>query len=55
MTAEGRLKRGKENYEYVDYKGNVGRFLDNPETLEYIATLPKPKVKEAKDGKPKSG
>jgi hypothetical protein len=43
MTAEGRLARGKENYERK-------RFLDNPETLEYMATL-KP-VKEAKDAKP---
>jgi len=32
MTAEGRLSRGKLNYE-------AGRFLDNSETLEYIATL----------------
>jgi len=41
MTKEGRLQRGKENYE-------AGVFLDNPETLEYIATLPK----EKKDDKP---
>jgi len=34
MTAEGRLARGKENYE-------TKRFLDNSETLAYIATLPK--------------
>ena len=39
MTAEGRLARGKENYE-------AGKFLDNSETLEYIATLPKEKSKE---------
>lgn len=43
---EGRLARGKENYER-------GRFLDNPETLEYIKTIPKAKPKEAKkDAKP---
>ena len=51
MTAEGRLRRGKENYE-------AGKFLDNSETLAYIETLkkdePKEKPKEAKDGKPKS-
>ena len=42
MTQEGRLQRGKENHDR-------GRFLDNPETLEYVATLPKakPKAKEA--------
>ena len=48
MTEEGRLKRGKENYER-------GRFLDNPETLAYVATIPKEgkKPKEAKeDAKP---
>ena len=46
MTAEGRLARGKENYE-------AKRFLDNSETLEYIATLEveKPKPKEKKDVK----
>ena len=32
MTYEGRLKRGKENYER-------GIFLDNPETKEYMETL----------------
>ena len=51
MTEEGRLARGKLNYD-------SGKFLDNPETLEYIETLPKdePKeeVKEKKDAKPKS-
>ena len=45
MTQEGRLARGKENYEKQ-------RFLDNPETLEYISTLetekPRPK-KEVKE------
>lgn len=49
MTKEGRLSRGKENYE-------KGRFLDNQETLDYIATMPKEKPKEApkevKDVKP---
>ena len=51
MTAEGRLARGKANYE-------AGKFLDNSETLEYVATLPKTetKTKEKKqDGKSKSG
>lgn len=43
MTAEGRLARGKANYEEK-------KFLDNSETLEYMATL-KP-VKEVKDAKP---
>ena len=33
MTKEGRLMRGKENYEKK-------RFLDNSETLEYIYMLP---------------
>lgn len=32
MTYEGRLRRGKENYE-------AGKWLDNPETLEYLETL----------------
>ena len=43
MTTEGRLARGKENYE-------LKRFLDNSETLEYMATIPK--TKEKKDDKP---
>ena len=43
MTSEGRLARGKENYER-------GRFLDNPETLAYMGTLPK--KGEKKDDKP---
>ena len=49
MTAEGRLRRGKENYE-------ANKFLDNAETLEYIETLKKveEKPKEVKDGKSKS-
>lgn len=34
MTAEGRLARGKANYE-------AGVFLNNSETLAYIETLPK--------------
>lgn len=46
MTAEGRLQRGKENYERK-------RFLTNSETLAYVATLSKPK-EEKKDGKSKS-
>ena len=41
MTAEGRLQRGKANYE-------AKRFLDNPETLEYIETLPKEKEEKEK-------
>ena len=41
MTAEGRLARGKLNYE-------SNKFMDNSETLEYIATLPKEKPKEEK-------
>lgn len=45
MTAEGRLARGKENYD-------SGKFLSNPETLAYIDSLPKekeePKKEEAK-------
>ena len=45
MTAEGRLARGKANYE-------AGKFLDNSETLAYIETLPKEKPKEAKNAKP---
>ena len=48
MTVEGRLARGKLNFE-------AKVFLDNSETLAYIETLPKPKVekvKEAKDARP---
>lgn len=45
MTKQGRLSRGKENYERK-------RFLDNSETLEYINSLKaKPKA-EAKDATP---
>ena len=45
MTAEGRLARGKLNYD-------AKRFLDNSETLEYIASLkPVEKPKEAKNAK----
>ncbi len=40
MTQEGRLTRGKANYE-------AKVFLDNPETLEYVASL-KPKAVEVK-------
>lgn len=52
MTKEGILLRGKANYE-------AKKFLDNSETLAYIATLSKEKPKEvepkeAKDAKPKS-
>ena len=47
MTKEGRSMRGKENFEEQ-------RFLDNPETLEYMETLPKKaEKKEApKDAQP---
>jgi len=52
MTAEGRLARGKENYE-------AGKLLDNQETIDYAATISKEepkaekpkKAKEAKDDK----
>jgi len=45
MTKEGRLQRGKENFKR-------GRFLDNPETKEYIATMPKEtKTEVAKESK----
>jgi len=44
MTKELRLQRGKANYE-------AKRFLDNPETLEYISTLSKEKPKEIKNAK----
>jgi len=46
MTAEGRLARGKANYE-------AGKFLDNSETLGYIATLEKPKEEKKIDSKEK--
>lgn len=55
MTSEGILARGKANHD-------AGKFLDNIETLAYVATLPKEKPvekpveekpKEVKDGKPK--
>jgi hypothetical protein len=47
MTKEGRLARGKENYER-------GRFLNNPETLEYLESLDKTPEKAPKQGrKPK--
>ena len=39
MTKEGRLARGKANYD-------SGKHLKNSETLEYIETLPKEKPKE---------
>jgi len=53
MTAEGRLRRGKENYE-----SGKKRLMNNPETLAYIETLPKEKPKaeekpkEVKDARP---
>ena len=46
MTAEGRLARGKANYESK-------KFLDNSETLAYIATLPKEAPKVEPKEKPK--
>lgn len=48
MTSEGRLQRGKANYEYTVKGVRVGRFLDNSETKEYIATLKKPKAEAVK-------
>ena len=46
MTSEGRLARGKANFERK-------RFLKNSETMAYAATLTKPT--ETKEyGKPKS-
>lgn len=39
MTKQGRLDRGKANYD-------VGKFLDNSETKEYVATLSSKKPKE---------
>ena len=45
MTKEGILSRGKANYE-------AKKFLDNSETLAYIATLPKEKPKEKENAKP---
>jgi len=48
MTKEGRLARGKANYE-------AGIFADNPETAEFMATMktekPKAKPKEAENAK----
>ena len=45
MTNNGRLERGKENYEKK-------RFLDNSETVDYIKTLkPVNKDVEAKNAK----
>ena len=47
MTAEGRLARGKTNYE-------AGVFLTNSETLEYISTLKQEEPKEViEEPKPK--
>ena len=53
MTTEGILARGKENYD-------KGRFLDNSETIAYVATMkaekpvekPVEKPKEKINGKP---
>ena len=45
MTSEGRLARGKENHER-------GRFPENQETIDYVASMKAQKPKEAKDGKP---
>lgn len=47
MTQEGRLQRGKENYE-------AKRFLNNSETIAYAETLkekPKEKSKDVKSNK----
>ena len=48
MTTEGRLRRGKENYE-------AGKLLNNSETLAYIATLKKEPVEKPKEEVKKSG
>ena len=44
MTKEGRLARGKENYERK-------RFLDNKETIDYVATLEPKETKDVKSNK----
>ena len=44
MTAEGRLARGKENYD-------KNKFLDNLETIAYAETLKAEKPKEKKNAK----
>ena len=41
MSREGRLERGKLNY-------NLKKDLDNPETLEYVESLPKEVPKKVK-------
>jgi len=47
MTKEGRLARGKANYE-------ANKLMNNSETQEYIATLPKEEPEEeVKDVKSK--
>ena len=43
MTKEGRLARGKENFD-------KGKFLNNSETIAYKATM---KPEKAKEEKPK--
>lgn len=49
MTKEGRLARGEENFE-------KDRFLKNPETIDYVASMKAQKQtekpKETKDVKP---
>jgi len=45
MTVEGRLARGKENYER-------GRFPENSETIAYVATM-KPEKPSEKPVEPK--
>lgn len=50
MTAEGRLRRGKENYE-----SRKRKLMNNPETLAYIKTLPKEEEPEGKPEEEKSG
>ncbi len=47
MTNEGRLQRGKANFE-------AGKFLDNAETVEYANTIKAEKPKEGKNAKSKS-
>lgn len=45
MSSEGRLARGKANYD-------AGKFLENSETVEYAATVKaKPKEEKPKEKK----
>ena len=46
MTHEGRLQRGKKNYE-------AGKLLDNEDTKYYLANLPKEEKQEEEKPKKK--